>query len=363
MGGDTLSMDQSLSVGQTLVSQGSIFELGFFSTSTNTYLGIWYKSFTAQIIVWVANTEQMFSYPSSANLAFSRDGNLVLLTNFSRNQIWSTNFVSPTPNFTEAVLQDDGNFVVRNVINPSKIYWQSFDHPTDTLLSGAKLGINKHTGKTQVLTSWKNSEDPTPGRYSFGIDPDERNQYFIGWNKSRRYWSTGVWNGDIFSSVPEWGNSLFRTNFISNENESYLTYSNLNTSVLLRFVMTMSGQLRIAAWFGGHWHSGYFWAQPLPGQVYDFCGTFGISKGNLSMLTCECLQGFEPYSIEDTKLNDWSDGCVRKTPLQCQNGTYTNGMTDRFLKIQNIKLPENSIVLLDRSLSLHGKLLLHSLCL
>ncbi|XP_059656991.1 putative G-type lectin S-receptor-like serine/threonine-protein kinase At1g61610 isoform X2 [Cornus florida] len=356
-GGDTLSMNQSLLVSQTIVSQGSIFELGFFKKGTppKLYLGIWYKKFD-DIIVWVANREQTLSEQSSLQLEFSSDGNLVMFTNFSRKPIWSTNFVSPLRNSTEAVLQDNGNFVVRDASNPSTIYWQSYDHPTDTLLPGAKLGIDKHTGKTQVLTSWKNSEDPAPGRFSYGIDPIERNQFVLEWNKSKRYWSTGAWNGHSFSSLPRSEIYMFfKYTFISNENKSYTTYSTVNsTSFLMRCVMDTSGKLRIlTSWVVHRWDWETFWEQPLQTKVYAFCGTFGISRENLTSREnqtsyCECLPGFEPFSVEDTKLNDWSDGCVRKTPLECQNGT--NGVTDGFLKIPNTAFPENSKVLPDRSL-------------
>jgi hypothetical protein len=58
-------------------------------------------------------------------------------------------------NLTEAVLLDDGNFVLRDRLNPSSIFWESFDHPTDTLLPSAKLGIDKVTRKAQQLISWR----------------------------------------------------------------------------------------------------------------------------------------------------------------------------------------------------------------
>ncbi|XP_059656977.1 receptor-like serine/threonine-protein kinase SD1-8 isoform X2 [Cornus florida] len=363
IGGDALSVGQSLYVSErhTLVSQGSTFELGFFNKGTSEYspkiyLGIWYKNVTFQTIVWVANREQMLSEPSSSKLEFSRDGNLVLIDNIDRNPIWSTNFVSPTPNSTEAVLLDNGNFVVRDVINPSTIYWQSFDHPTDAFLPGAKLGINKLTGKTRVLTSWKYSDDPAPGRFSFGIDPVERNEYFIEWNNSKRYWSSGVWNGDTFSSVPEWKSIKFLNyNFVSNENETYLTFFPSNSSVLVRFVMAMSGNFMLLTWLSGiSRNSDFTWLGPIvsrQSQVYAFCGAFGIFRGNLTSYACECLQGFEPISTEGTKLDKWVGGCMRKTPLQCQNGTYTNGMTERFLKISDMTtLPENSKVVPNQSL-------------
>ncbi|XP_059658867.1 putative G-type lectin S-receptor-like serine/threonine-protein kinase At1g61610 [Cornus florida] len=281
----------------TLVSQGSIFELGFFTpgTSNNIYLGIWYKNIASQTIVWVANREQKLSELNSLRLEISEDNG---------------NFVSPTPKNIVAVLQDNGNFVVRDVTNPSTIYWQSFGHLTDTWLPGAKLGINKPTGRTQVLTSWKNFEDPTPGRFSLGIDPVERNQYFIEWNNLKRYWSSGVWNGDIFNY-----------SFISNENESYLTYISSNSSIA-RFVLGEDGRFRQLTWLAGSSDWNLRWAEPgLLSQVYAFCGSFGIFRGNLSIPFCECLPNFEPVSIEDTKLNDWSGGGVRNASLQCQNST------------------------------------------
>lgn len=32
---------------------------------------------------------------------------------------------------------------------------------------------------------------------------------------------------------------------------------------------------------------------------------------------CSCLEGFEPRSPSNWNLQNWSDGCVRKTPLAC----------------------------------------------
>ncbi|KAJ6995880.1 G-type lectin S-receptor-like serine/threonine-protein kinase [Populus alba x Populus x berolinensis] len=192
---DTLLVGQSLSASQTLISQNGTFELGFFKrgTSVNIYLGIWYKNFADKIYVWVANRESPSNDPASSKLELSADGNLVLLTNVTKT-IWSTAPASSMSNTStaEAVLLDDGNFVVRDGSNPPTIYWQSFDYPTDTWLPGGKLGINKHTGQVQRLISWKNSEDPAPGMFSFGIDPNGSSQLFIEWNRSHRYWSSGM---------------------------------------------------------------------------------------------------------------------------------------------------------------------------
>jgi hypothetical protein len=340
--GDTLLVGQSLSASQTLISQNGTFELGFFKpgTSVNIYLGIWDKNFENKKIVWVANRESPSNDPASSKLELSADGNLVLLTNFNKT-IWSTALASNSMSNTstaEAVLLDDGNFVVRDGSNPPTIYWQSFDYPTDTWLPGGKLGINKHTGQVQRLISWKNSEDPAPGMFSIGMDPNGSSQFFVEWNRSHRYWSSGDWNGQIFTLVPEMRESyIFNYSYVSNENESYFTYSLYNTSYLSRLVIDVSGQMQQLYWSEGYWNWIISWSQPKDqAHVYGFCGVYGVLHENSSSYNCECLKGFKPLVQ-----NDWSSGCVRKSPLQCQNKRSV-GKEDGFLKISNLTLPANS---------------------
>jgi hypothetical protein len=340
--GDTLLIGQSLSASQTLISQNGIFELGFFKpgASLNIYLGIWYKNSADKMIVWVANRESPLNNPASSKLELSPDGILVLLTNFTKT-VWSTAHASSMPNNStaQAALLDNGNFVIKDGSNPSAIYWQSFDNPTDTLLPGGKLGINKHTGKVQRLISWKNPEDPAPGMFSIAMDPNGSSQIFIEWNRSHMYWSSGVWNGQRFSMVPEMNlNYYFNYSYISNENESYFTYSVYNAGMLSRYVIDVSGQIKHLNWLAGVWNWSEFWSQPRDqAGVYGLCGVFGVFHGNSSS-SCECLKGFEPLVQ-----NDWSSGCVRKSPLQCQNKKST-GKKDGFLKMSILTLPENSKV-------------------
>ncbi|KAG6773118.1 hypothetical protein POTOM_020372 [Populus tomentosa] len=80
-----------------------------------------------------------------------------------------------------------------------------------------------------------------------------------------------------------------------------------------------------------------FWAQPkVQADVYGLCVAFGVFNENSSSYDCECLKGFKPLVQ-----NDWSSGCVRKSPLQCQNKRSV-GKEDGFLKISNLTLPANS---------------------
>ncbi|CAN6683171.1 unnamed protein product [Malus baccata var. baccata] len=71
-----------LAQGQTLVSAGNVFELGFFSpnNSANKYLGIWYKHILPRKVVWVANREKPLAVTDTlAVLTISSNGNLELV--------------------------------------------------------------------------------------------------------------------------------------------------------------------------------------------------------------------------------------------------------------------------------------------
>ncbi|XP_026389567.1 G-type lectin S-receptor-like serine/threonine-protein kinase At2g19130 [Papaver somniferum] len=69
---------------------------------------------------------------------------------------------------------------------------QSFDYPTDTWLPGGKIGLNKKTKEPQLLTSWRNQEDPAPGIFTLELDPAGTDQTLIRWNKSEQFWRSGI---------------------------------------------------------------------------------------------------------------------------------------------------------------------------
>ncbi|KAJ8631012.1 hypothetical protein MRB53_024335 [Persea americana] len=341
---DTLSPGQSLSENQTISSQDGKFELGFFksgnSTSQNYYIGIWYKKFPQKTVVWVANRDNPLPGTSS-ELKLSEDGNLVLLSQ-SKIPIWSSNSTSGGSNSTVVVLLDTGNLVLRDGSNSSDIFWQSFDHPTDTWLPGGKLGLNKVNGANQVLYSWKNSENPARGMFSLEIDPNGSSQYYIAWNRSRRYWTSGLWNGQTFSLIPEMtANFLFYFSYVSNDKENYFTYTSIDRSRVSRVVMDVSGQIQQLTWLESSQQWMLLWSRPTDRcEAYSLCGAFS-SCSQTALPFCRCLQGFTPRSPIDWNFSDWSAGCSRRTPIQCESNSSAKGERDGFLMMRVVNFPEN----------------------
>ncbi|MBA0717975.1 hypothetical protein Golax_005746 [Gossypium laxum] len=340
-GADTISANQSLSGTQTTVSSGGHFVLGFFKpgNSSNYYIGMWYGKVNQQTAVWVANREITVHDIHSSELKIS-NGNLVLF-NESQVPIWSTNISSSSSNSVVAVLEDGGNLVLKDGTKSSTPLWQSLDHPTHTWLPGGKLSLNRRTNQSQLLTSWKNSEDPAPGLFSLELDPNGTNQSFILWNRSEQYWTSGAWDPQrrIFSFVPEMRlNEIYNYSYVSNENESYFTYSLYDPSTISRFVMDVSGQIKKLSWLESSQQWSLIWSEPRQQcEVYAFCGAFG-SCNEKALPFCNCLTGFEPKSESDWNLSDFSKGCKRKTQLQCEDPTLAHGKSDKFLEMPNIKL-------------------------
>ncbi|XP_059446515.1 G-type lectin S-receptor-like serine/threonine-protein kinase At2g19130 [Corylus avellana] len=210
-----------------------------------------------------------------------------------------------------------------------------------------KVGIEKVTGKPQQLISWKNSQDPSPGVFSLGLDPNGSHQNFLEWNRSQIYWSSGLWNATSLSSLSE-RSFIINYTLVSSKNESerYFTYSLRNPSTLSRYRVDQAGQMRELVWLSALSIWSIFWSAPTNlSDVYALCGAFGMVQcpENFSN-PCECLKGFEPFSMNYTRLNDWSGGCVRKSLLQCENNRYANGKKDWFMQVSNMRLPVYSKV-------------------
>lgn len=330
---DTISANQEIKDGQTVVSKEKMFELGFFSPgkSKNRYLGIWYKKISEGTVVWVANRETPIK-DTSGMFKVSREGNL-LLFNGGNNMIWSSNsMVSLRSNNTEEVvaqLLDNGNLILRD---KSLIFWQSFDYPGDTLLPGMKFGKDFVTGIEWFITSWKSPDDPSIGVYTNKVDTNGYPQT-LSCRGQTVVARLGPWNGLGYSGFfYEAPNPILSAKFVVNQEEVYQKYE-LKSSVLLRIVLTWDGKTLIMHWIERIQE----WAV-YGDLVVDSCGRFGLCGPYGSCRInkhppCNCIEGFEPKIPAEWDASDWSSGCKRKKPLKCEN-------RDGFQKISGVKVPD-----------------------
>ncbi|MFS7943483.1 putative protein kinase RLK-Pelle-DLSV family [Helianthus anomalus] len=331
---DIISDLQFLTENDTLVSPGGTFELGFFKPGStgNSYLGIWYKKISVQTVVWVANRDRPL-VASSGLLKIVHPGKLVLI-NHTNGIMWSSNTTSSGR--ATAKLDDTGNLVMTDGHN-TRILWQSFDYPTDTHLPGMMFGKNLLTGREWNISSWKSSEDPAPGDFTFGMDTNGFPQDILKKGPDFIKYRAGPWNGIRFSGASSFTqNTIFTYNMVINKTLAAFTYNLVDSSVVTRFTLTSSGDLQFSVWVerAKKWQV----TVTLPRgdcDFYDNCGAYG-SCSTASVQVCSCLDEtkFVPRNLKGWNEADWSGGCVRRTPLDCKNGK------DGFLRYANVKWPD-----------------------
>ncbi|CAN0896947.1 G-type lectin S-receptor-like serine/threonine-protein kinase At4g03230 [Linum grandiflorum] len=193
------------------------------------------------------------------------------------------------------------------------ILWQSFDHPTDTFLSGMEMvpGFN--------LASWTSPDDPSPGNYMFQLDDQQssenQQQPYVILNNSKPFWNSGGQNQIPPFITQLLMNSPIRLNLTSLNisTPSPVPASNYSTS---RFLMGFDGRIQF---FPSPIETEPWWVEP--NDICDLtsaCGSFGSCNSGYRW-PCKCLPGFEPRWEEKWNAGDFSDGCISRSSTNSQN--------------------------------------------
>lgn len=302
--------------GESLVSAQGAFELGFFTPGLpgpNRYLGIWFRKSADKIhVVWVANPKNPLT-DSSGILKISEESGLVLLDG-EGNEEWSVAIESP---HLCAELQDDGNFVVIDdsmSSNIRRVIWQSFHHPSNTLLRGSELK------RGQTLRAWKGMSDPAGGDFWLELDPQGSDELFLRQGSNIIYWRSGLWDqkSRTFSNATDLNPGKFYFYFTLNTSKITYRSSYDHTRLALKY----TGQLQFSIWYeaGGRWI--LVWS--VPEKYCDIpagCGPNGVCMNGRDP-PCLCLRGFRQASKVDWGQGDYRGGCIRETPLTCNDGVF-----------------------------------------
>jgi hypothetical protein len=183
------------------------------------------------------------------------------------------------------VLLDNGNLVIRDRVNSSMVVWQSFDNPTDVLLSGGYLGFNKINGNINSLGI----------HFNLSFDATRRRGFIIQYPEGRRF----------AGAFPEWMDILEDGNYTLIFNDTY-TYIRLDDTSFVRF--GKQGDC-----------DSILWSAPESLCDYDpYCGPYSLCTLSGSG-SCICPVGFNSVSTDA-----WiTAGCSRNDSLNCENVEVT----------------------------------------
>ncbi|KAK2440107.1 G-type lectin S-receptor serine/threonine-protein kinase [Trifolium repens] len=339
----TITPNHSIQGNQTLVSSAGTFEAGFFNFANSQlqYFGIWYKTISPRIYVWIANRDSPIQN-STPILKLTYQGTLTIVHDSSpRTIIWSSN-ASTIAVKPVLLLLDSGNLVVKD---GERILWESFDYPGDTFLAGMKLRTNLLNGPYMSLTSWKSVEDPSLGEFSYHIDFHGFPQ-LVTTKGENLYSRGGAWNGYAFGGVSWLRNlKLFNFSLVFTDKEVSYEYETLKKETITRLWLSPSGSSQRLVWSERRKDWDTISTRPMDScAYYSICGANSICNITNSPRICKCLEGFLPKYYEKWNSLDWSGGCVRSIRLNC--------IGDEFLKHSGVELPDTSSSWFNKSLSL-----------
>ncbi|RIA04733.1 hypothetical protein BRARA_K01001 [Brassica rapa] len=272
------------------------------------------------------------------------DTNLVLLDQHG-TRVWWTNRTSTNlmKSLVTGELLDSGNFVLRYFNNDSSTgcLWQSFDFPTDALVSNMKLGFDAKSNINRVLESWRSSDDPSSGEFTYGVERHELVQSVT------RKKGLPTFRSEPWKIKNESGNFTYVTYNITVTREEatyFFTVTNKTFFSILR--LSYNGVLKRSTWVPKPQQLWKRVDRILPHDacgLYNKCGPNGICDTSRSRI-CGCIHGFKPRDQEAWGFQDWTGGCMRKTKLNCSG--------DGFEKLRKMKLPDITKSIVDMTIGL-----------
>ncbi|KAM3696346.1 hypothetical protein ACJW31_06G031800 [Castanea mollissima] len=280
------------------------FAFGFYPQGSGFAVGIWLVRMDNNItVVWTANRDDP-PVTSKASLDFTKDGKLVLRTEQGPEQVIASGAKGPA---SYAVMNDSGNFVLYK--NDSKITWQSFDSPTDTILQGQTLVAGAE------LASSLNEGDHSTGRFHLRMQTDGNLVSYPGNSGdavSDAYWNTGTagsgynphnFRFDLYLNSTGGLNLVNQSNsstvFIVNDllissGEINVNLNNDNNTIY-RATLDVDGIFRLYSHTYDENRNVYRLVSTLrySCDVYGFCGFNSFCTLNVGQSNCHCLPGHD----------------------------------------------------------------------
>ncbi|KAL8133057.1 G-type lectin S-receptor-like serine/threonine-protein kinase LECRK3 [Apium graveolens] len=311
------------------LSPSGLYAFGFYEQgNSNLYrVGIFLAGVSEKTVVWTANRDSP-PVSSSITLILTTDGRLVLQQQSGAS---STDVVTLDQSISTAAMLDSGNFVVYD--SNKKKLWQSFDHPTDTILPGQPL-LND-----QELFSSMSETDHSTGTFRLKMQSDSNLVLYAVETWDSAYTDSFYWDSDTF------GKGVNITLNLDPDGHLYLLDN--STTVLYNLTGGFSGKQKICLMkldvdgimrlysfeldkkensSSVEWASSYNKC-----DAKGLCGLNSFCTINDDEAKCVCLPGFDFITPGNFKA-----GCERiYTAVSCKN--KDKSMEYRMSSLENIE--------------------------
>lgn len=191
---------------------------------------------------WIANRNDPIDNNSGVLLTLNHSGALII-TSQGRDPITLYSPVVPTNKNIGVTLLDSGNLVLGEYdANDSmkNVLWQSFDHPSDVLLPGMKLGVDHRTNQSWSVLSSFGTNNPSSG--SFALEWEPRKGELVIKRGRKIYWTSGVMINNKFENVAGHVQLMYEYKIVSNNDEESFSYASHNNSS--QWILFSNGNLQ-----------------------------------------------------------------------------------------------------------------------
>jgi len=281
-------------------SSSGHFAFGFYTQGSGFAVGIWLvsPSENTTTVVWTANRDTP-TLSSKSMLNLTEQG-LLLQNETGDSPINIIDFVH-SKSVSMACLQDSGNFVLYD--EDSFVIWQSFDHPTDTILGGLV--------ESQKLVSSMSQSDHSSGRFYLSMqDSGNLVAYYNVLSYIDNYWYSNSPNPMTYHQLSlniqghlclSHGEENRGDGICFNDINKHRKKSHENATSIYRATLDVDGNFRLYEHqfdfeSKNSSHVVMLW-QALNDtcQVKGFCGLNSYCSSNMSGdAVCKCYPGFIP---------------------------------------------------------------------
>ncbi|KAL8110594.1 G-type lectin S-receptor-like serine/threonine-protein kinase LECRK1 [Apium graveolens] len=295
------------------LSSSGLFAFGFYPQGDNRYgIGIFLAGLPVnRTVVWTANRDDP-PVSSDVTLSLTSDGRLILQ---QQSQDSTTDVVKLDRPISSASMLDTGNFVLYD--SSQDKMWQSFDHPTDTILPGQCL-LND-----QNLVSSRSETNYSTGIFRLNMQSDSNLvQYPVE--------TTTVSSTHAYYSTMTYGRGVNVTLNLDPNGHLYLLNNSVSvmlnltdgfseTRILYLMKIDVDGIFRLYSFSLENkgngssvvWESSHDKCDPK-----GLCGLNGYCTLNDNKANCVCLPGFDFVSPGDgtagCEKNNTGDSCKNK---------------------------------------------------
>jgi len=307
-----VSLESSLSPNNKSywLSSSGQFAFGFYQKDNGFAIGIWFEKIQQKTIIWTANRDDP-PLPKDVELLLTNNGRLVLR---SKDGQQTSLLNASLPACSSASMHNTGNFVLYS--SDSRIIWQSFDVPTDTILPGQRLPPGKQ------LVSSISGTNHASGNFQLLMQNDGNLvQYLVNGPREPDY---SYWDSETFTAGDNvtlnldgngWLYLLNATgfsikNFTAQRNPSYIAF--------YRFTIDFDGLLRL---YSHSLNQSDDWITKWASST-NRCDPLGVCGPNsyCTLLDqepiCECSPGFDFVDQKQKNLgckrNFITEGCMSK---------------------------------------------------